>query len=139
MSFDCPLHTHAYQLTSDSPAERGRWVIFLLVGTKSTVHLNIANQTLVQYRVTNLPGPLGRLAYGLDQTRQAAATVVRNCARFARSDFPALPGLGHLISAFYDSIEYDHDVPISYEHILRVSTWLDEVINRLETTRAVRL
>lgn len=110
-----------------------------LRGTKSTIHLNTANQTLIQDRASNLPGPLGRLAYGFDQTRQAAATVVRNCTRFARSDFPALPGLGHLISAFYESIEYDHDVPIPYEHILRVSSWLNEVVNRVEQTRGVCL
>jgi predicted dehydrogenase len=108
-----------------------------LMGTKSTIHLNIANQTLIQDRVSNLPGPFGRLAYGLDQTRQAVASVVRNCARFVRSDFPALPGLGHLISAFYDSIEYDQDVPISYEYILRVSSWLSEVVNRVEQTMTV--
>jgi predicted dehydrogenase len=112
---------------------------FTLMGTKSTIHLNIANQTLIQDRASNLPGPLGRLSYGLDQTKQAAARVVRNCSSFVRSDFPALPGLRHLISAFYDSIEYDHDVPIPYEHILRVSTWLNEVVNRVEQRRAVCL
>ena len=110
-----------------------------LVGTKSTIHLNIANQTLIQDRASDLPGPLGRIAYGLDQTKQAASRLVRNCTRFVRSDFPALPGLGHLISSFYDSIEYDHDLPIPYEHILRVSSWLNDVVNRVEQTRAVSL
>ena len=107
-----------------------------LIGTKSTVHLNIANQTLTQDRTSNLPGAFGRLAYGLDQTKQAASRVLRNCTRFARSDFPALPGLSYLVSAFYDCVEYDHDVPIPYEHILQVSTWLNDVVDRVERTKA---
>ncbi len=108
-----------------------------LAGTKSTVRINIANQTLTQDCSSNLPGPVGRLAYGLDQTRQAAFRSLSNCARFVRSDFHALPGLSYLISAFYDSIEHNDDVPIPYEQILRVSAWIDEVVNRIEQTKAV--
>ena len=49
----------------------------------------------------------------------------------------ALPGLGYLLSAFYRSVERDEDVPIPYAHILRVSTWIDHVVNGIRDAQAV--
>jgi predicted dehydrogenase len=110
---------------------------FTIVGSKNTLRLNLANQTLTEDSSSRLPGPLGRLACGLDQTRQLASQSFSNLARVIRSDFQALPGLGYLLSAFYRSVERDEDVPIPYAHILRVSTWIDHVVNGIRDAQAV--
>jgi hypothetical protein len=110
---------------------------FTIVGSKNTLRLNLANQTLMEDSTSRLPGPLGRLACGLDQTRQLASQSFSNLARIIRSDFRVLPGLGYLLSAFYRSIERDEDVPIPYAHILRVSTWIDHVVDGIHHAQAV--
>jgi len=110
---------------------------FTIVGSKNTLRLNLANQTLTEDSSSRLPGPLGRLACGLDQTRQLASQSFCNLARIIRPDFQALPGLGYLLSAFYRSVERDEDVPIPYAHILRVSTWIDHVVNGIRDAQAV--
>jgi predicted dehydrogenase len=110
---------------------------FTIVGTKNTIRLNLTNQILMQDSTSGLPGPFGRLACGLDQTRQLASQNFHNLTRFVRSDFQALPGMGYLISAFYRSVERDEDVPIPYAQILRVSAWLDQVVNGTRDAQAV--
>ncbi len=103
-----------------------------LVGSESTLRVDLVNQIVTQASASRLPGPLGRLACALDQTRQLGRQTLYNLARFVRSDFQPLPGLGFLTAEFYKCIETDGDVPISYEHILRVSSMMDQVVQQLQ-------
>jgi len=111
---------------------------FLTVeGSKSRVRLDLANQTFVVESASHLPGPLGRLAFGLRQVHQGAKNLVQNSTRLVRTDGFGLPGLRRLVAAFYRSIEGDHDVPIPYEHILSVSDLVDQVIARSDLPQTV--
>ncbi len=102
-----------------------------IAGTKGTVHLDITNQLLTRDCSSTLPGPFGRLAVGTAHLRQLASQNLKNFARFLRSDFHALPGFEFLVRSFYRSIERNEAVPISYAHIMRVSGWMDQVVNQL--------
>lgn len=102
-----------------------------MVGDKNSIRVDIANQLLTQSSVSRLPGPLGRLAGGLDQTWQMTRQTFQNLLHFVRSDFPPLPGLGFLVAEFYKCIESGSDVPISYEQILSVSLFIDRIVEHL--------
>jgi predicted dehydrogenase len=103
-----------------------------LVGSKSTLRVDLVNQVVTRSSVSRLPGAIGKLACSVDQTRQLGLQTLRNMIRFARSDFQPLPGLGYLIGEFYKCIESGGDAPISDEHILRVSTVMDRVVQQLQ-------
>jgi predicted dehydrogenase len=103
-----------------------------LVGSKSTLRVDLINQLVTQDSVSRLPGPIGRLACALDHTRQLGWQTLHNLVRFVRSDFQPLPGLGFLTAEFYKCIESGGEVPISYAHMLRVSTLMDRVVQQLQ-------
>jgi len=102
-----------------------------LVGNKSTLRVDLINQIVTQDSVSRLPGPLGRLACGLDETYQFGRQTFRNMLRFVRSDFQPLPGLSALTSDFYECVESGGDAPIPDAHILRVSAAMDRVVQLL--------
>jgi predicted dehydrogenase len=108
-----------------------------IAGTRGTVHLDVTNQLLTRDCSSTLPGPFGRLAVGAANLRQLASQNLKNFARFARSDFHPLPGLEFLVRSFYHSIECNEEVPIPYAHIMRVSAWMDQVVNQLHQPRPV--
>jgi predicted dehydrogenase len=103
-----------------------------LVGSKSTLRADLVNQIVTQASVSRLPGPIGRLACALDQTRQLGRQTLDNLVSFVRSDFQPLPGFGFLTAEFYKCIESDGDVPIPYRHILRVSAMMDRIVQELQ-------
>ena len=108
-----------------------------IAGTRGTVHLDITNQLLMRDCSSTLPGPFGRLAVGVAHSGQLASQNLKNFARFVRSDFQALPGLEFLVRSFYHSVECNEEVPIPYAHIMRVSGWMDQVVNQLHQPRPV--
>jgi predicted dehydrogenase len=103
-----------------------------LVGTKGTLRVDLVNQIVNQASASRLPGPIGKLSCGLDQTRQLGRQTLHNLARFVRSDFQPLPGLGFLTAEFYKCIESGGDAPITGEQILRVSAMMDRVLQQLK-------
>lgn len=108
-----------------------------VVGTKNTLRLNVGNQILTCDTTSRLPGLAGRLAASLSQMQQLASISFKNVSRLLHSDFQSLPGFQYLLQAFYRSIDDDSEVPIPYEHILRVSTWMDQIISNLRDVRMV--
>jgi predicted dehydrogenase len=111
---------------------------FLTVaGTKNTIRLNVGNQILTCDSTSRMPGLAGRLAASLSQMRQLASVNFRNLSRLLHSDFQSLPGFQYLLEAFYRSIEEDSETPIPYEHILRVSTWIDQIVDDSRDVRMV--
>jgi predicted dehydrogenase len=110
-----------------------------VVGSKSTLRVDLVNQIVTQASVSRLPGPIGKLACALDQTRQLGRQMLHNLMRFARSDFQPLPGLGFLISDFYRCIESGGDAPISDVHMLRVCEMMDRVVQQLQDAPVMTL
>ena len=51
--------------------------------------------------------------------------------KFARGQYQYFDGLDFLLRAFYDCINRDAPVPISYSEILRVSELMDRIIDQL--------
>jgi len=111
---------------------------FLTVaGTKNTIRLNVGHQILTYDTISRLPGLAGRLAASVSQMRQLASINFRHFSRLLHSDFQSLPGFQYLLKAFYRCIEIDSEVPIPYGHILRVSTWMDQIVSDLRDVRMV--
>ena len=102
-----------------------------LVGSKSTLRVDLVNQIVTRSSVSHLPGPIGKLACALDQTGQLGRQTLQNLVRFARSDFQPLPGLGFLTAEFYKYIESGGNAPILDAHMLRVSAMMDRVVQQL--------
>jgi hypothetical protein len=130
-------NTSAYILFSSRTKPVGH--SFRIVGSKSTLSVDLVNQIVTQASLSGLPGPLGKLACAVDQTYQLGRQTLRNLIRFARSDFQPLPGLGFLISDFYKCIEFGGDAPISDAHILRVCALMDRVVQQLQDTPVMTL
>lgn len=109
----------------------------VIAGTKCTIRLNVVNQIMTLESSSRMPGIAGRLAASLSQIRQLAAINLKNVASLVRSDFQSLAGFRYLLQDFYRCIEDDDDVPIPYGHILRVSSWIDQVVNQLHDVQLV--
>jgi predicted dehydrogenase len=103
-----------------------------LVGSKGTLQIDLVNHIVTEASDSRLPGPIGRLACALDQTRQLGRQALHNFVRFVRSDFQPLPGLGFLTAEFYKCIESGGEAPIPSEQILRVSGMMDQVVQQLK-------
>jgi predicted dehydrogenase len=112
---------------------------FRIVGSKSTLNVDLINQIVIQASVSGLPGPLGKLACAVNQTYQLGRQTLRNLMRFTRSEFQPLPGLGFLISDFYKCIECGGDAPISDAHMLRVCAMMDQIVQQLQNTPVMTL
>lgn len=105
---------------------------FRIIGSKSTLSIDLVNQIITQASVSDLRGPLGKLMCAVDQTHQLARQTLCNLIRFARSEFQPLPGLGSLISDFYKCIVSGGNAPISDAHMLRVCAMMDQVVQQLQ-------
>lgn len=124
------VNTSAHLLFSCRARPCGEFLT--LVGDRGTLRLDLVNQIVTQASTSRLPGPIGKLASALDQTRQLGRQTLHNVFRFVRSDFPPLPGLGFLTAEFYKCIETGGAVPIPYAQILRVSATMDRVVHQLQ-------
>ena len=100
-------------------------------GTRNTAHLDFISGTITLQPNSSLPGVLGRLANPFQQSWQHFRQGGKNIWRFARSDYQSFAGFQALIAAFYQSILQDTPPPIAYREILRVSTLMDEVTQKL--------
>lgn len=105
-------------------------------GTRASARVDFVTRTVAVSSASALPGPFGRLAPPLRDAVQLAREGFRNTLRFARSEFQFFAGLNCLLEAFYRSILNDTPPPIPYAHIVRVSEWIDEVIDRSEPQSA---
>ena len=100
-------------------------------GTRNTAHLDFMSGTITLDPNTSLPGVLGRLITPFQQSWRHFRQGGRNVWRFARSDYQSFAGFQALIAAFYQSILQDNPPPIAYREILRVSTLVDEITQKL--------
>jgi hypothetical protein len=97
-------------------------------GSRNTVHADFVSRTVTLDREAKLPSAIGRVAIGYAQTLEQLRAATRNATRFARSEFQFFAGLERLMALYYRSIEQDTPPPIAHRDILRLSSWIDEVI-----------
>ncbi|MGA8271041.1 MAG: Gfo/Idh/MocA family oxidoreductase [Candidatus Sulfotelmatobacter sp.] len=109
----------------------------VITGSKGTLRVDLVNDIVTLASTSRLPGAFGRLAFAFDQTRQLARQTLQNMVRFARSDFPPLPGLTFLTTEFYKCIESGEDIPISDAQILRVCLMMERVVERIHEIKVM--
>lgn len=99
-------------------------------GTKNIAHIDYVGRTLSLSSHVQVPGSIGRLWPSIDQTFRSFRSARQNLWRFLHSDFQFFAGFHLLLREFYRSIETNGAPPISYDEILRVARWMDEIVQQ---------
>jgi len=100
-------------------------------GTKNTAHLDFDCSTITLDRQSKLPGVLGRLEGPFTQSWEHMRQGGKNVFRFLKSDYHFFTGFNYLLQRFYESVQNDSAVPISYREMLRTSALVDEVVRQV--------
>ena len=102
-----------------------------LYGTRNTVRADFAARTVVLERKQAFPSALGRLFPPFLTAKDYLRQGLANVNSFSRTRFHYFAGMHCLLTEFYLSIEKDTPPPISYREILRVSDWMDQIIEQV--------
>ncbi len=86
-----------------------------LCGSKMTVEVNLNNMTIVRRRDYDVPKVIGKSLPNLDESYQLLSQMTVNVANFVRGKIRYYPGMGELISRFYDAVRGGRQAPVSME------------------------
>jgi len=98
-----------------------------LYGSKMTVEVNLNNMTLVRRREYDVPKVIGKPLPNLHEAYQLVAQTARSTFDFLRGKVRYYPGMGVLISRFYDAIRTGSPPPVTIEEggeVVRVTSWI---------------
>lgn len=96
-------------------------------GTKATVEVDMEGRTLRWHRGPGLPGALGKIHVPWMQWREAGSNLYRNTWDFLRCRQQYFSGMRELFARFYQSVLTGKEPPIPYDHISRVTRWMDAI------------
>ena len=106
-------------------------------GTRGYAFVDLTNQMLTTSCSSSFPGALGRLTRSGKTAMQSGLQAWTNFIRLFRSELHYAAGMNFLIAAFYESIVLDLPVPISHDHLRRVSCLMDSVVAQINPTLAL--
>ncbi len=91
-----------------------------LCGTKMTVEVNLNNMTLVKRRDYKVPKIIAKPLPNLDEAWQLVRQTGQNTIDFVRGRIRYYPGMGELITRFYDAVRRGTSAPVSIEEAAAV-------------------
>lgn len=97
-------------------------------GSKKTVTVDYNLRVVTFAEELQPPSALGRLLPPFRLARQNLRQALQNVGRFRRSQAHYFAGMNQLIRRFYDSVENDAPLPISYRDMLRVANLMDAIV-----------
>ena len=116
--------------TTTSPKIR----ILTVRGTDMTIHVNMANNTLVKFRRDGFGGKVPKALENLDHILQLLSKTITNTLGTLRGR--RTTGHGVLIEKFYESIRKGVDPPVTGEDGRAVVAVLDQIWAKLDKTHA---
>jgi len=116
--------------TATSPKIR----ILTVRGTDMTIHVNMANNTLVKFRRDGFEGKIPKALENLDHILQLLSKTITNTLGTLRGR--RTTGHGVLIEKFYESLRNGTDPPVTGEDGRAVVAVLDQIWAKLDKTHA---
>lgn len=113
-----------------------------LCGTKMTVEVNLNNMTIVRRRDYKVPKIIAKPLPNLDEAWQLLRQTTQNTIDFVRGRIRYYPGMGELITRFYDAVRNGTPPPVSIEEAASVvdvtsRIWSDLAASQDAQRRAV--
>lgn len=100
-------------------------------GSLNTAHVDFNARTLVLERNQSFPSALGRLFPPFHVATDYLCQGMKNMGHFSHARFHFFDGMRRLLTEFYLSIENDSPPPIAYSEILRVSAFIETILNQV--------
>lgn len=100
-------------------------------GTRNSLSVNFASQTVVLDDAPRLPGVIGRLIPPFQQAWQHAHAGLGNLSSFARSNFHYFAGLRRLLQLFYDAIRDGRPSPTPPDDLIRTARFMESIFRQL--------
>ncbi len=103
-----------------------------LYGSEQTLYADFTGRTVVKENEPSFPSAIGRMLHAFSISKKYKKEGWGNLKKFIKSDYHFFVGLNTLIGNFYDSILHENEVPIPYDHMLRVSWMMEEIFNKIK-------
>lgn len=102
-------------------------------GSEGVLNADLANMILSMERLRSLPKAVARGLMSVEYGTQVASGAIRNAFKFLAGTLKPYQGVGNLIKAFYQSIEQEHDPPVTGESGRRVVETFERIGTHLPT------
>lgn len=108
------------------PAQR----ITRVYGEKGWLQVDLDAQSIQVYRPAKLPGAFAKLDLTWRASRQASRRSWWNIWRFMKADLHYFAGMRTLFDRFYEAIQEQKDLPISFREIRQHAWLMDEIVRK---------
>jgi len=101
---------------------------FRIYGTKSIVHVDLANHLFYSMASSSLPGPVARVRNAFVPAKQLLFEGFNNIRKMVNGNDRFFAGMGNLFKQLHENIrEGSIEPPIPYSHILSCSEIMDKI------------
>lgn len=107
---------------------------YRLYGPRNSLVVDNYHRTLTRQRQRPFKSYLNYFLPPVLSARENLRSARRNVGRFLRSEFHDDSGLKNLIQAFYEAVQGQAEVPISYREILLTSRMMDSVFEQINAS-----
>jgi len=108
---------------------------FRIYGPRNGLVLDHDQETLVRLRGRRFTSYAEKFVPPVLFAQQYLENVFTNAKAFLARDFHIKAGMKYLIESFYDSIQHDSPLPISYRELVLTARIMDDIFAQLELQR----
>jgi predicted dehydrogenase len=99
-------------------------------GTKGSIEVEFDGRTVRAFRPLGMPGAFAKIEAPWRHLCEAAGSLRRSVAKFAKGDIHYFAGMNRLFTLFYEAVRGGSEPPIPPSEIRRVTAWMDEVFRQ---------